>query len=264
MMKRFFNILFWLALIAYYFMSLSFVSDRRHEQVCTAIKINILDSMHSRFVTENDILGMVENRTNKIVGILFDSINIPKIEQRLSEFAPIRRAIVYKTVNGAVHIDVTQRMPVVRVINRFGESYYLDDRGDLLKHFNNYYAHVLVANGYINLRPDQNKYNVFNAANVQAGRRNIMRELYDLASYINNDRFWKAQIQQIYVNEDGDFELIPLVGSHLIIFGAFDKPEAKFSKLESFYRNGLNVMGWNTYDVINLKFEGQIVTQRRQ
>ena len=252
-----------MVLIAYYFMSLSFVSDRRQEQVCTVLKINIIDSVHSRFVTENDILGMVENRTHKIVGILFDSINIPKIEQRLSEFAPIRRAIVYKTINGTVHIDVTQRMPVVRVINRYGESFYLDDRGELLRHSNNYYAHVLVANGYINLRPEQNNYNVLNAVNVPAGRRNIMRELYDLVQYINNDRFWKAQIQQIYVNEDGDFELIPLVGSHLIIFGTYDNLEAKFSKLESFYRNGLNVMGWNEYYKIDLRFEGQIVATRR-
>ena len=262
-MKRFVNILFWGVLIAYYFMSLSFVSDRRHEQICIALKINILNSDINRFVTEDDVLAMVENRTHKIKGILFDSINIPKIEQRLNEFAPIRRTVIYKTINGTVHIDVTQRMPVVRVINRFGESFYLDDKGELLKHSNNYHAHVLVANGFISLRPDQNpNFNVY-TAEVAPGRRNIMRELYDLANYINGDRFWNAQIQQIYVNEDGDFELIPLVGSHLIIFGAFDNHEIKFSSLKSFYRNGLNVMGWNTYNVINLKFEGQVVATRR-
>ena len=263
MMKLFVKILFWIALIAYYFMSLSFVSGKRHEQMCTALKVNILHNDASRFVAEDDILTIVENRTHKVLGILLDSINIPEIEQRLTEFAPIRRAVVYKTINGAVHIDVTQRTPVVRLINRFGESFYLDDRGELLKHSINYYAHTLVANGFINLRPEQNpNYNVF-TAEVAPGRRNIMRELYDLAVYINSNRFWKAQIQQIYVNEDDDFELIPLVGSHVIIFGAFDKPDAKFSKLESFYRNGLNVKGWNTYGVINLKYEGQIVATKR-
>jgi cell division protein FtsQ len=261
-MKTFLNILFWIAVIAYYFVALSFVSERRHGQICTVVKINVVDSTRSRFITADDILQMVDNRTRKLTGVRFDSINIPKLERRLVDFPPIRRAIIYKTVNGAIHIDVMQRTPVVRIINRYGDSFYLDERGELLRHSNRYCAHVLVATGYINLRPEQNAFNVL-TAETQTGKRNITRELFDLANYINNDRFWKAQIQQIYVNEDGDFELIPLVGAHVIIFGAFDKPEAKFAKLASFYRNGLNVKGWNAYDVINLKYEGQVIATKR-
>ena len=263
-MKHFLYILFWIAVIAYYFVAMSFVSERRHEQICTSLEINVVDSARSRFVTANDISLMVDDRVHKLTGIRFDSINIPKLEQRLVDFPPIRRAVIYKTVNGAVHIDVTQRTPVVRIINRYGESFYLDDRGEMLQHSSRYCAHVPVASGYINLRPEQQKsYNVLASGVTLAEKRNIMRELFDLAVYISNDRFWKAQIQQIYVNEDGDFELIPLVGAHVIVFGSFDKPEAKFARLESFYRNGLNVKGWNTYDVINLKYEGQIVATKK-
>jgi len=260
-MKGFLNILFWMAIVVYYFLSLGFVSDKRHEQVCTDLKISIVDSSRSRFVTAKDISLMVDNRSQKLTGIKFDSINIPGIEQRLGDFAPIRRANIYKTINGAVHIDVMQREPVLRVINRFGDSFYLDERGDLLRHSTRYCAHVLVANGYINFRPEQNNYNVL-AAKMLVTKRNIMYELFELARYINSDRFWKAQIQQIYVNEDGEFELIPLVGAHVIVFGTFDRPDIKFSRLETFYRNGLSVMGWNTYDVINLKFEPQVVATR--
>jgi hypothetical protein len=50
----------------------------------------------------------------------------------------------------------------------------------------------------------------------------------------------------------------------VIVFGTFDKPEAKFAKLMSFYRNGLNVQGWNSYDVINLNDAGQIVADNIQ
>ena len=250
-----------MAIIAYYFLSLGFVSERRQDIVCTDLRINVVDSSRSRFVTARDVFQMVDNRNEKLVGIKFDSINIPGIEQRLAEFAPIRRANIYKTINGAVHIDVMQREPVLRIINRFGESFYLDERGELLRHSNRYCAHVLVANGYINFRPEQNSYNVL-TAETPAGRRNILRELYELARYINGDRFWKAQIQQIYVNEDGEFELIPLVGEHVIVFGTFDKPDIKFSKLETFYRNGLSVKGWNTFDVLNLKFDKQVVATR--
>jgi len=261
-MKRVLNIFFWIAIIAYYFLSLGFVSERRHEQICTDVRVSVVDSFRSRFVTAKDIFQMVDNRSQKLTGIRFDSINIPGIEQRLGDFAPIRRANIYKTINGAVYIDVMQHEPLLRIINRFGESFYLDERGDLLLHSTRYCAHVLVANGYINFRPEQNSFNVL-TAETPVGKRNIMRELFELARYINSDRFWKAQIQQIYVNEDGEFEMIPLVGNHVIVFGTFDKPDIKFSKLEAFYRNGLNVKGWNTYDVINLKYEGQIVAKKK-
>ena len=261
-MKWVLNILFWIVIVAYYFLSLGFVSERRHEQVCIEVKVNVVDSARSRFVTAKDIFQMVDNRSQKLTGIRFDSINIPGIEQRLGDFAPIRRANIYKTINGTVHIDVTQRTPVLRIINRFGESFYLDERGDLLQHSNRYCAHVLVANGYINFRPEKNSYNVLTTA-TSVAKRNILHELFELARYINGDRFWKAQIQQIYVNEDGEFELIPLVGAHTIVFGVFDNPDIKFSKLESFYRNGLSVKGWNTYDVINLKYKDQIAATKK-
>ena len=252
-----------MAVIAYYFVSLSFVSERRHEQICTSVNVSVIDSVRSRFVTARDIFQMVENRNQKLTGIRFDNINAPGIEQRLSEFAPIRRAIIYKTINGTVHIDVMQRTPVLRIINRYGDSFYLDERGDLLRHSSRYCAHVLVATGYINLRPEQKNYNVHTVVNAPE-KRNIMRELFDLAEYINNDRFWKAQIQQIFVNKNEEFELIPLVGAHVILFGTFDKPDVKFSNLETFYRNGLNVKGWNTYDTIRLKYEGQVVATKKR
>jgi len=260
-MRRFLIILFWVGVIAYYFLALGFVSERRQDQVCTTLKVNVVDSARSRFVTADDIFQMVDNRTQKITGIRFDSINIPSIERRLVDMAPIRRANIYKTIDGAVHIDVMQRTPVLRVINHFGDNYYFDERGDLLRHSSRYCAHVLVANGEINLRPEQRNYNVF-TAETPSGKRNIMRELFELARYINNDRFWKAQIQQIYVNKDGEFELIPLVGEHVIEFGAFDKPDVKFSNLELFYRNALSVKGWNTYDIIKVKYEGQVIGEK--
>jgi cell division protein FtsQ len=261
-MTRILNILFWIIVIAYLFLAMGFVSDRRHGQICTTVDIAILDSLHSRFVTADDILRIVENRSYKLTGKRFDSINTQKIGQRMNGYAPVSRANVYKTINGALHIDIRQRTPIVRIINRYGESFYLDEYGELLRHSSRYCTHVLVANGHINLRPEQKNYNV-HTTEVAAGKRNLMRELFDLANYIHEHPFWNAQIQQVYINENGDFELIPLVGAHVIVFGTFDNAENKFARLEALYRNGLNVKGWNTYDIINLKYEGQIVCTKR-
>jgi cell division protein FtsQ len=222
-----------------------------------------MDSLRSHFVAKSDIMQMVNSRSRKLAGISFDSISSRKIEEYLNNYAPVNKAEVYKTADGAIHIDIYQRNPVLRIINRYGENYYIDDRGEALQHSSRYSTHVLVANGYINRRaPGQKSFHV--SENNPGSKRNILQELYELACYINDRKLWKAQIQQIYVDEDGDFELIPRVGAHIIVFGKFDRPDEKFSKLEALYRNGLNVEGWNTFDAINLKYEGQIVCTKRK
>ena len=261
-MKRFVNILFWFVVCAYYFAALAFVSAKRSDLFCKDVRINVLDSVRSRFVTAEYISQMVENKDNVLRGVLFDSINFQNLEHKLNAHPPIRRVNIFKTFDGVVHIDITQRTPIVRIINSFGESFYIDQYGETLKHSRGYSAHVLVATGHINFRLGQENINVLDT-DYQTGTRNVLLELFQLANYINEDKFWKAQIQQIEVNRDREFELIPMVGAHVIIFGTFENHEEKFSRLKLFYRNGLSVKGWNTYSKINLKYEGQIVATKR-
>ncbi|MCC6689974.1 MAG: hypothetical protein IT235_00435, partial [Bacteroidia bacterium] len=93
----------------------------------------------------------------------------------------------------------------------------------------------------------------------------LVDDLFELAKYITADEFWKAQIEQVYVNADNELELIPRVGNQRIILGDITEMDQKFKKLLIFYRQGLNPTGWwNKYSVINLKFKNQIVCTRKE
>jgi cell division protein FtsQ len=83
-----------------------------------------------------------------------------------------------------------------------------------------------------------------------------------MASYITRDKFLKAQIEQVFVEPNGEFELIPRVGNHIIIFGGPDNMEDKFDRLFVFYRNGLSRIGWTRYNVINIKYRNQVVCSK--
>ena len=95
-----------------------------------------------------------------------------------------------------------------------------------------------------------------------AGGACSLASLFRVAIYISNDPFFKAQIEQIYVDPDGEIELIPAVGSHVILFGRADDLDDKFSKLYAFYKYGLNKIGWNKYDIINIKYKNQVVCSK--
>jgi cell division protein FtsQ len=81
--------------------------------------------------------------------------------------------------------------------------------------------------------------------------------------YLNNDSFWSAQIDQIYVDSHDEIDLIPRVGNHVIHLGTTGDMEDKFRNLRAFYDKVLPEVGWNMYSNINIEYKDQIVCRRR-
>jgi cell division protein FtsQ len=264
MKKNFKYIILWLLVVVYVLTALGFVTEKQQKLVCNAVEVHIVDSIRSTFISGNSIRNFLQQKGINLIGENFNEIDLENIESQIMEFAPVEKAQVYKTIEGKVIIEVVQRNPLLRVIDSNNLSYYLDDKGCFMKLSANYTSNVIIANGCIQTGvPVNNKINVITLEQKSQGKRVILAELYKLARFILNDKFWNAQIQQIYVDASGDFELIPRVGSHVIIFGDFTDCEEKFDNLMSLYKNGLSVTGWNTYETINLKYKGQIICKRR-
>ena len=178
----------------------------------------------------------------------------------------MKKNIIYITIDGRLKVEVKQRKPLVRIINDAGDSYYIDDEGKLMPLSDKYTAKILVANGYISESfASRYLYSVSDLAkDVEATKNTMIDEVYAMAEYINADEFWKAQVQQIYINADKDMELVPMVGNQKIIFGDTTAMDEKFKKLFTFYQQGLNTTGWwDKYSTINLKFKNQIVCTKK-
>ncbi|WP_234408917.1 hypothetical protein [Marinilabilia salmonicolor] len=85
-----------------------------------------------------------------------------------------------------------------------------------------------------------------------------------LARIFRNDPFWNAQIEQVYVKRNGDFVMVPRVGDHLILLGPPERVEEKLRNLRALYKQGLSPREWNNYQVINLKFKGQVLCSKKR
>ena len=181
------------------------------------------------------------------------------MENLLNAIPSIKSAEIFKTIDGALNIDVVQRKPILRIFYRNRQNYYIDSEGAIIPLSDKYTSRVLVANGFIN-EPFKPK----TAINIkETGEEGIIMELFQLADFISKHKFWHAQIQQIYVDKYGEYELIPRVGTHIIYFGKFDGYKEKFNKLYAIYEKGFSREGWNKYKTINLKYEGQVVCKLR-
>jgi cell division protein FtsQ len=210
--------------------------------ICQDFQVDVVDTLERHYITNDEILNLLKNAGLSPLGKELSTINTAGIEEKLQNNQLIKKAECYKTVDGTVRVKVYQRMPFMRVFSIKG-NYYIDSEGEIMPIPRNFAAYVPVASGYIE-------------------KEYAKTQLYEFALFLHKDKFWNAQIKQIYVAPNGDVELTPAVGNHRIILGKLEDYKKNLDKLRVFYEKGLNKVGWNCYSVINLKFNNQVVCTR--
>lgn len=256
----------WSLLAAGLLVSMGFVNMEQDSLLCKNLDINVNQDDELYFLNKMDIADLIHERGDSIVNQPKATVNIVGIENALKSHENIANAKVYVTIDGKVKVEVKQRRPLLRVMTAPGDSYYLDDEGRLMPLSDKYTAKVVIANGNIFESYAKNyKYSIMDIAKDDKKRKaSMLDELYAMGVYIDANPFWKAQVKQIYINEENDMELVPLAGNQKIIFGDTTAMEEKFNKLLTFYQQGLNTTGWwNKYSTINLKFKNQIVCTKK-
>ncbi len=263
MIRKVLNISVLVLAVAGLFVSLAFTAREQDKIPCSSIKIQVDNNSGNFFVTNDDVLEMIFSKGDSLVGRPITSIPIAVYERHITADPSVKRAEVYTKHNGVFAVKVYQREPILRIFNAFGETFYLDKDGNVMPTSENYTARVPVANGFI--MDKQFKMQRYNVAEMtdSMNQRSSLDDLFQLATFIRNDEFWKAQIQQIRVEPNGELTLIPTVGDHHILLGRTDRMEQKFKKLLLFYRKGLNRTGWDQYSHINLKYKDQVICTKK-
>lgn len=211
--------------------------------VCSEVRISIEKSEPAGFLTEADVRQMLVKNRILPIGQQMDRISVRQIEEKLSASQLIEKAECYKTQAGHICINIHQRVPVVRVMAQNGEDYYVDSNGHAMRP-QGYTCDVVVATGAI--------------SHAYAEKR-----LAPLVNEILSDKFWKNQVVQLNVLDDGSVEMVPRVGEHIAYLGQPTGVTRKLDRLRKFYRYGLSQAGWNKYSRINVEFDNQIICKRR-
>lgn len=234
--------------------SLAFTEVRQQNVLCKKIEININREDENYFINKQDILKILYSTGDSLVGTEVQKIPVSLLERLLKLNKYVEDADVYIDIKGKLQVNLVQRKPVLRIINSDMQSYYIDERGGKMPLSPLYAANVLVANGNI-----VEKYDGLN----DSMNTSMLRALYYLGNIIRADKFWDAQVEQMYVEANQDIILIPRLGDHKIVFGDTSNTKEKLTNLLVFYQKALPKVGWQTYHTINVKFKGQLVCSRR-
>jgi cell division protein FtsQ len=201
-------------------------------------------------ISKDEIMHLVKASDDNIIGREIRNIDADHIEKEIEKHQAILKAEVYKVTtkdslsySGILGVRVMHRIPVVRIMSSSG-SYYLDKNGREIPVSGNYAAHVIVATGYFS-------------------KEFAKEQLLPFILYIDRCPFWKAQIEQVHVEKDGDILLTPLIGSHLIELGSLEYYQEKLVNMRAFYDQVLVQNNWNKYKLISLKYKNQVIGKKR-
>jgi len=228
--------------------------ERKRSSDSMGLKVVIEDSLTANFIGKADVQLILE----RYIGHQFDGMQIGNIDTRKAEAVLekdpfIKDADVFVDARNDINITIRQSKPVVRIMDEKGNNYYLDAEGEYLPMSPNFTARVLVVTGRL---PEFHQ-------NYQENEKHVLNSLMQLVLHIKKDPFLEALTEQIYVDGDGEFSIIPKVGSYRIIVGKTDRLEEKLRNLKVFYKEGLPYGDWKKYKNINLKFKGQVVCTKR-
>lgn len=239
----------WLSLAGVVGFTIYFAYSQKEAARCKTIVVFISPNS-PRFMDEEEITGMIEKSGEPIIGHRLSDINIEKLEAKLSTFTTLKDVEIYRKIeahglsfNGKLVINVGERTPVLR-LKTAAEDYYLDMQGIKIPVSSKYIERIMIASGII---PDET----------------VKNNLLKMADFVNKDPFWRAQIEQVLVQPNGELLLIPQVGDYLIEFGKPEDYELKFRNLKAVYQQGFKNFGWNKYKAISVKFQNQVVCTKK-
>jgi cell division protein FtsQ len=221
--------------------------------VCRNVEVKIDYDSGLAFLRESDIKDKVNFISgDSITGKKLTQINFKTLEAEIKKNPYVKNAEVFVNQQQDIEIEVIQKRPLLRVINSDGVSYYIAEDGDKIPLCDNFTAHVALALGNVEMHKD--------------GRRDstVQNALFRLMQFVRKDDFLNALVDQVYVDEDGQMDIIPKMGGHTIHFGMADNMQEKFDRLKLFYKEGLQRVGWTKYKAIDLRYKDEVVCERRE
>lgn len=225
--------------------------QQKNHQTCMDVKIEIIGAEEHMFIDENDVMEIL-NRSTPVKGTDIASVNLRSMEEQLEKNAWVKNAELFFDNNRVLTVSIEERQPIARIFTVQGHSFYLDTAGIRLPLSDKLSARVPVFTGFPSDKP------------IMAYSDSLMlKQVVKLSTYILADSFWMAQTAQLDITPQGNFEMVPVIGDHLIALGKADDLENKFNRLFTFYKQAWLQNGINKYEKLDVQYTNQIVAVKR-
>lgn len=216
---------------------------QRRDLVCEHIIVQVENRENYSFIKAENIASFLNNNGIKCVGLKTSEINLLEVENTVKKIKVVSDAVCYFNMKGDLYVKVWQRIPQYRV-KSLSCDYFVDDKREIFPANSSTVAYVPLITGKLSTDFATN-------------------QLFDLISFIENDRFLATAFTQITVNDER-VSLIPRVGNFVVVLGDIDNFESKLTKYKTFIKKVYKYKEWSKYSVISLEYKNQVVCTKRE
>lgn len=225
--------------------------QKKSQKLCADIKVEIIGANRHLFIDEKDVLDIL-NAEHSLKATSLSAINLRGLESLVEKNPWVLNAEMYVDNNQVLQVKVAERQPVARVFTLQGNSFYLDSGAMRLPLSDKLSARVPIFTGFPSdkemlAKPDSL----------------LLSDVVKMGEYILADSFWMAQLSQLAITPDDGFEIVPLIGDHIIVFGPAEDIDIKFRKLYTFYQKAWLQNGINTYEKLDIQYDKQVVAVKK-
>ena len=219
----------------------SHAEANRH--LCNGIEVVIDGQGKVASISEQSVKEVLKDFPGQIVGKPIHSINTYAIADYLRKFNSFEEVDCLITTQGNLKVRVVPMVPALRVFDG-DKSYYVNKDGKTMAAIPGFHVDVPVVTGHFtkDFRPES---------------------VLPVVRYIEQDSLLRNLVGMIKVNDRDNIILVPRIKGHVINIGDVNRLPEKRQAILTAYRQILPYKGWETYDTISVKFQGQIVATRR-
>jgi cell division protein FtsQ len=236
-----------IAMLFYLAVALLWSHARSKAQICAGLEndcVEVIDRDGVGFVTSEEATRELGDLAERITTMRIADINLDSICRRFNSLDKIEHASVNRLANNKVRIRLWPMKPVARVWSPNGHSYYINRDGKQITADARYHIDVPQVAGRFD--------STFTAV-----------QLLPLLDYLDGHPEWNALVSMLSVRNSQNIMIIPVIRGHVINLGDVSDIPDKFHRLKRFYSEVMPVKGWEFYDTISVKWDGQVVATRR-
>ena len=214
----------------------AFSAQRSERRLVQGIDIAFVGDQNL-YITEGAVNKLLIQKFGSLENVAKENLALNTIEKTIEASQMIKNAQVFLSVDGRLASTIEQRKPIGRIE---GDSkYYLDDDGKRMPLSSSHSARVPIITGDI------------------TGKS--LEDAYTILNYINGDDFLRKNVIGIHIKIEGRYQLRFRTKQFTVNLGGIENLEEKFNKFKAFYAKANRDDSIDTYDVVSLEFNDQVV-----
>lgn len=224
----------------------------KSEKKLTDIQVELVgESAQALFMDEIAIRAIL-NEQGVYEGVPIEQVNLTELEHFIEKTEWVKNAEFFINNKLVLEAKIEQRIPIARVFSANGASFYIDNEGWRLPLKQLTVLNLPVFTGFPTDQPKLSKPDSI-----------LLKEVLFFAKTIHKDSFFMAQVAQVNIEPNGTFQMVPTLGDHLVLLGTVEQLEDKLNRLFTFYKKVWVGSGINAYQVIDCRFDHQVVALKK-